>query len=290
MTSSKPASYGPLSRQRIDIARRVADAHRGIGDASLLSFVSGSSVDDLADERSDVDMSVVFAALPDRDALRAACRRVGEDWYWVGEDDDGDGFAVSFRVDGIEVQIGYAAEADLVRALEDVIVRHDADTANAKLVEGVLKALPLVRGEWLAAMQRRLADFPPALGRRMVEAALAPPVSWRGISQLPHRDTVVWCRELQVEGCYRLLQILCGLNRIYFTRHQVKRVHRLAATFEHAPPRLADRLDALLAAPPLEGFVELHRLEGEVLDIVGRQMPDLDLALIRERRARFAPD
>ena len=70
----------PHGQRRLDIARRVSDAHRGIDDASLLSFVSGSTVEGLADARSDVDMSVVFSTLPDEAVLRAACRRTGARW------------------------------------------------------------------------------------------------------------------------------------------------------------------------------------------------------------------
>ena len=33
------------ARKRLQIAQRVADAHRGIDDESLLSFVSGSTVE-----------------------------------------------------------------------------------------------------------------------------------------------------------------------------------------------------------------------------------------------------
>ena len=54
--------------------------------------------------------------------------------------------------------------------------------------------------------------------------------------------------DLQVDACYRLLQMLCALNRRYFTRFQVKRVHRLEAQLAIAPPRLADRLDTQRAA------------------------------------------
>ena len=55
-------SFDPAARERLAIAQRVADAHRGIDDVSLLSFVSGSTVENLADACSDVDMSVIFAA------------------------------------------------------------------------------------------------------------------------------------------------------------------------------------------------------------------------------------
>jgi hypothetical protein len=123
----------------------------------------------------------------------------------------------------------------------------------------------------------------------MVVHGLTGPVSWRGVSQLIHRDAGVWCRELQADACYRLLLVLSGLNARYFTRFQVKRMHKLAAGLAIAPPALAERMDALLDAPPRDAFVALHRLEGEVLDLVAAHMPAVDLTALRKRRAAFTP-
>jgi hypothetical protein len=272
------------------IAQRVADAHRGIDDASLLSFVSGSTVERLADERSDVDMSVVFAALPAEAVLRQACRRVGGEWFWSqGTVADG-GLVVAFRVDGIEVQIGYSTLAQLNANIAQLVVEHNPDTPNHKLAEGVLKALPLAGAAQVAALQARLAPFPPALGRAMVQHGLATPTPWRAITQLLHRDAGLWCREIQVEACYRLLLVLCGLNGRYFTRFQVKRVHRLAAQLSTAPPALAERIEALLAAPPSEAFMLLHALEGEVLELVAAALPDVEQGALHQRRTAFVPD
>lgn len=279
----------PFGRTRLAIARRVADAHRGIDDASLLAFVSGSTVEGLADARSDVDMSVVFAALPAEAVLREACRRAGGDWFWQHGSPD-EGLVVAFHVEGIEVQIGYNHEASLTAELDEVLVQHRPDTPNHKLAEGVLKAVPLAGGERLAALQRRLAAFPPELGRAMVVHGLQAPLSWRGAAQLLHRDTALWCRDLQVDACYRLLLVLCGLNRRYFTRFQVKRLHRLAAGLAIAPPALAERIEALLAAPPREAFDALHRLEGEVMELVAAHLPEVDLEPLRQRRAAYRPD
>lgn len=276
-------------RLRVAIAQRVADAHRGIDDASLLSFVSGSTVDNLADARSDVDMSVVFAALPEEAVLRDACRRAGGEWFW-SQGDVSEGLVVAFRVDGIEVQIGYNSEATLTADLDEVLVRHNPDTPNHKLAEGVLKALPLAGAERLAALQQRLAAFPPALGRAMVAHGLKAPLSWRGAAQLLHRDAALWCRDIQVDACYRQLLVLCGLNGRYFTRFQVKRVHRLAAGLAFAPPGLADRIETLLMAAPHDAFAALHALEGEVLDLVAQRLPDVDFGAARKRWAAYAPD
>jgi hypothetical protein len=278
----------PAGRQRLAIAQRVADAHRGIDDASLFSFVSGSTVEDLADERSDVDMSVVFAGLPDEAVLRAACRQAGGEWIWQLGSVAEDGLVVAFHVEGIEVQIGYATSLALAADLDDILVKHNPDTPNHKLAEGVLKALRLAGGEQLTAWQARLANFPPALGRAMAVQALAKPVPWRAIAQIIHRDAGLWCREIQVDACYALLLALCGLNGRYFTRFQVKRMTRLADRLAIAPPHLAARIDSLLAAPPAAAFVALHGLEDEVLDLIASRWPDIDLAGARQRRAAFA--
>jgi hypothetical protein len=279
----------PHGRLRLALAQRAADAHRGIDDVSLLSFVSGSTVDNLADVRSDVDMSVVFAALPEEAVLRQACRRAGGEWF-RSSGSVTDGLVAAFRVDGIEVQIGYSSEAALNADLDDLLVRHNPDTPNHKLAEGVLKALPLAGADRLAALQRRLAAFPPALGRAMVVHGLAAPLSWRGAAQLLHRDAALWCRDIQVDACYRLLLVLSGLNGCYFTRFQVKRLHRLASKLARAPALLADRIETLLAAPPREAFAALHQLEGEVIDLVAERLPDVDLGATRQRWAAYTPD
>jgi hypothetical protein len=277
---------GPESRLRLALAQRVADAHAGIDDATLLSFLSGSTVDDLADARSDVDMSVIFATLPDEAVLREACRRVPGEWFWQ-QGSTAEGLVVAFRVDRVEVQIGYQHEAGLIADLDELLVRHHPDTPNHKLAEGILKARPLAGAPRLAALQARLAAFPPELARAMAEHGLRPSLSWRGMAQLVHRDTALWCRDLQVDACYRLLLVLCGLNRRYFTRFQVKRLHRLADSLAIAPPALADRIEALLAVEPLAAFEALHRLEGEVLDLVAAHLPEVDLSQARERRAAW---
>lgn len=274
-------------RERLAIAQRVADAHRGIDDASLLSFVSGSTVEGLADERSDVDMSIVFAALPAEPVLRAACRGVGSDWFWQAGSLAEGGSVVAFHVDDIEVQIGYSTLTQLNAEIDQLLVAHRPDTPNHKLGEGILKAVPLAGAEQLAALQARLASFPPALGRAMVRHGLATPTPWRAIAQIIHRDAALWCREIQVEACYRLLLILCGLNGRYFTRFQVKRMHRLAGQLHRAPPALAERIEALLLAPPNEAFTSLYAVEGEVLDLVAALQPDVDLDAAHQRRAAY---
>lgn len=274
--------------QRRRLAQRLLDAHRGIDDGSLLAFLSGSVVDGLADELSDIDMSIVFDALPGRDRLEAACAAAGgTPWFWTSGDLAQQQLVVALHVDGIEVQVAYASHAVLAGQLDELLVRHNPDTPLHKLAEGVLKAEPLFGQRPLQALQARLGRFPPELALAMARHHSAVRTPWRALRQIVHRDAPLWCRDLQVQAGYRLLGLLAAVNGRYYCTFQNKRLHQLAATFELSPPGLADRIEAMLAQPPLAAARTLHALEGEVLALVAHRFPDLDLSAHHAARAAF---
>lgn len=265
------------------LAQRVADLHAPL--APWLGLVSGSTVEDLADARSDIDMSLVFETLPAESALRAACPGA---WAWqIGALAEGSG-VVAFPLEGIEVQIGYSDRATLQRELDQVLLRHDPDTPLHKLCEGIAKAEPLCGAAALVGLQARIALYPPELARALAAHWLGRVTPWRAIAQIVHRDALPWCRELQVQATMRLLGALAGLNHLYFTDFQFKRLHAFERKLVLRPPALAARLEAVLSTPPAQGFAELHALEGEVVERVAARWPDLDLSAVRSRRLAFA--
>ncbi|HRI18734.1 MAG TPA: hypothetical protein PL196_09445, partial [Burkholderiaceae bacterium] len=253
-----PAPALSPSDQRRAIARRVADAHRPLFGDALLALVSGSVVEDLADARSDVDMAIVFPDLPAEEALRGAC---GAPWIWQAGAPAEGSLVVAFKIDGIEVQIAYSDDATLARELDQVLVAHDPDTPLHKLAEGLLKAEPLAGAERLHALQARIADFPAPLAEAMAAHFLGRVATpWRAIAQIVHRDAALWCRELQVQLGYRLVGALAGLNGLYFTTFQFKRMERFVARMAVAPADFAARIEHALAADVASGFAELHAL------------------------------
>lgn len=274
--------------ERRRLAQRVCDAHRGLDDSTLLAFVSGSVADGTADARSDVDLSVVVDELPAAAVLEGACRRAGgSPWLWAQADESGQQRVVAFHVDDVEVQIAYASRAVLQDQVDELLVRHNPDTPLHKLAEGILKAEPLFGGGALAGLQAQLADFPQGLAEAMARHHSQPATPWKALAQIVHRDAALWCRDLQVQAGYRLLGLLAAVNRRYYCTFQNKRLRQLAGSFHQAPPQLADRLEALLAAAPAEAARALHTLEGEVLALVAAAFPSLDLAPLHAARARF---
>jgi hypothetical protein len=80
--------------------------------------------------------------------------------------------------------------------------------------------------------------------------------------------------------------VLAGLNRLYYSTFQFKRMRRFVAAMGIAPAALADRIEAMLVAEPAAAIAALERLVGEVVDLVERHMPEADTAAVRRALAR----
>jgi hypothetical protein len=279
--------HAPSDRRR-EIARRVAMAHEPLLPGAITAMVFGSTGDRVADARSDIDMSIVFEQLPDEAELIAACSSAGgAAWDWTSGTLHEEGLAVSFKLDGIEVQCVYTDPRILQADLDELLVEHKPDTLNHKIAEGLLRAEALIGPERLEVWRAKVAAFPPALGDAMMRHYLTELTPWRWFGLLLHRDAELWSRELLVQACYRLFGVLAGLNRCYFTPYQFKRVRRFAAQLTLAPPGLIERIEALLVAPLPDAFTALYTLDGEVLALLKTHAPQIDQSAALERRTRF---
>jgi hypothetical protein len=129
-----------------------------------------------------------------------------------------------------------------------------------------------------------LLDFPEPLRRALIE------LHWRDLFPLSHyqeqiaaRDAELWRLEVLIDAALRLLGVLAALNRVYYSRFQVKCLRKLVASFALTPPRLADRLESLPKLAPPAAAEELGWLVLETRDLVLQELPDLELPL------RFPP-
>ncbi len=64
------------------------------------------------------------------------------------------------------------------------------------------------------------------------------------------RDAALWMQQRVIESSHNILAILAGLNHVYFSTFQFKRMHAFVADLRIAPENLAARIEALLVAAP----------------------------------------
>jgi hypothetical protein len=83
--------------------------------------------------------------------------------------------------------------------------------------------------------------------------------------------------------------VLGALNRVYFTRFQLKHFRAFVEKLTVKPPDLADRVESLFRLPAAEAAAELGRLVVETRELVLRELPDAELPLRRPPGVRVQP-
>lgn len=253
------------------------------------ALLTGSASTGEADEYSDVDLILYFdGAIPDDEAINAVRDSVGGgDAAPIGPRSE-DAYAIQFPVDGVQVQLAHETLASVEADIAKVVDELEVDTPLQKVTEGLQSGLALHGAETIDRLRER-AVYSEALQRAMIETFWRFYPLWYVADQLERRDAVVWRYEVMAQSAYNVLGVLAGLNRVWFTTFQLKRMRKLVESFEVAPPRLAERLETLFDPDANAAVAELERLVGETRELVRERFPDLELPLARELGTRHAP-
>jgi hypothetical protein len=86
-----------------------------------------------------------------------------------------------------------------------------------------------------------------------------------------------------VEAAQNLLGVLSGLNRLYYSTFQFKRMSRFINQMAIAPENLAAQLEDLFHE---ERHIAVHQLEalvGETVELIEIHMPQIDTALAKRK-------
>jgi hypothetical protein len=188
------------------------------------------------------------------------------------------GFSERYWVDGIHCQLGHAIIEAWEREITQVVDQLDLDWRLVKELMGLFEGRPL-HGEALIEAWRRRATYTPRLQRAMIERHWQFFPWWYYEDKLARRDATIWRFDVLVQSAYNLVGVLAALNRIYYSTFELKRVHDFLSRFEIAPPRLADRLEALFTTDARAATADLERLVGETRALVAERFPEIELAL-----------
>jgi predicted nucleotidyltransferase len=262
------------------LARRtVAEAlTRGPLRAALLA---GSGARGDADAYSDVDLLLYVDELPPAgrlDELREALG--GTAPVRFGEQTEGFD-QLQFEVGGVAVQVVYATVAAVEQGLVEMLGRLEGvvGTPRQKILAGLDEGLALHGEELIGGWQRRVRAYPDGLRRAAIEHHWSFFPLWYYDAALADRDAELWRLDMLLEAAFNVLGVLAALNRVYYARFELKRLRSLERRLRVAPPRLADRLESLFRMPREEAAAELGRLVLETRELVGRELPEVELRL-----------
>jgi len=274
----------PQSDYLLALGRRIVEPYTRLPTARA-AMITGSSAEGVSDHYSDLDMTVYYeTALPDEDALAAIRQAHGapQRAWLLGDRADGT-FAEAYELDGIQAQIGHATIAAWENDIAEVLDRWNADTPLHKAMSGTLECVAVYGEDLIERWKARIRAYPDRLARAMVDTRLQLFPVWYVQDALDARDATLWHFQIRVETAYALLGILAGVNRLYFTTFQFKKMRRFVDEMRIKPERLAERLDELFQQPPAAAAASLEALTAEVLALVRHHMPDIDVTKMQRR-------
>lgn len=270
----------PETLQLRDLARRIVAAVAPPTGA-VGALLAGSAGEGRADRFSDLDLIFYYERLPDPAAFRRLLDSLDAAHLLpIGEPQE-EFFADEYLMDGVRVQTGGSAVASVERQVDRLLAGTDPGEPATKLVMGLLHGLPMHGDELLRRWRERVAAYPEGLARRTVEKHLAVYPYWRTVEHVAARDARLWEVQSLLDGAFAVLAVLSGLNRVYFTSFQFKRMREHVADFDAAPPRLVERLESLFDLDRVRAAEELRALFEETLTLVEARMPEVDTARAR---------
>jgi len=256
------------SALRFDLAMRVLDAHRNLP-GLVTSFVTGSTAEGIADEASDLDMFLGFDELPpeaDLDAMRQTLDPNEPKWK-LGAHADGE-LLVSIRMDGVEVQYGCQTMASLDGEIDRLVAGEYVRAPEQKIAMGLAIATPLLGGEVFERRRERIARYPEALRNAMIDAHMPRTPIWRIWQRVEGRDAALWIRKECVECGYLAAGLLAGMNGVWHSDFQFKRITKFCDALTAKPAGLEASFEVLANGPLPEAVEAARTLFAEIAKLL----------------------
>lgn len=212
-------------------------------------FLTGSASEGVSDFYSDVDTILYYDELPsEAELVTTAEHNQGSDRRLLAPRSD-EGVIESYQVHGVECQFAHSIIASWENEMNAVLEKLEVDTPIQKALGGLLDAIPL----W--GMQGRLNP----------------------------RDATIWINQILVDNSHHLLGVLAGLNHLYFSTFQFKRMRHFIDKMSIAPPNLVDRIDSVFAGDPMRGAEQIEALVRDTLPLIEQHLPQVDTTRVRQR-------
>ncbi|BAT55173.1 hypothetical protein NOS3756_41520 [Nostoc sp. NIES-3756] len=247
-------------------------------------MLTGSVAEGLGDEYSDCDVMLYYDELPSQEELyQARQQNHGAELIEILGDRSYGAFGETFIINGIECQFAHAKIAQWEKEMSSILEEFDVQSPIMKGMTGTLVGIPLYGETLIGQWKAKIADYPDKLAQTMVEHYLKFFPIWGMQSKLAKRDTTLWYYQIMVESAQNLLGVLSGLNRLYYSTFQFKRMSKFIQQMKIAPENLPSRLESLFHHQAPVAVNQLEALVRETVALVEIYMPQVDTSSAKRR-------
>lgn len=265
-----------------EVARRVAIAQRAVrawaaNPDVAAALVAGSVARGRADAMSDIELDVYWLRAPTAGDRRAGVEDAGFTRVYAEEDEHE--WVDGVMVEGVKIDVsGFLTNT--IDGYLDRVLGGDTEAELQVRATAVLDGIPLHGHDVVDAWRARLATYPEALAVALVEQGLDLRSRER-LEMLAERDDVFLLHRDLVDDVQGVLDALFGLNRVWMPHPFHKWLDWEESLLPHRPERLAERIRALIVAPPHEAVELVSGLVDDTYRLAAEHVPAADLEPLR---------
>jgi hypothetical protein len=225
------------------------------------ALLAGSAGRGNADFYSDVDLPFYVDEVPSENVLTKIREAVGGTNPIRRDEPTEHHIGEEFTLEGIRTEISFTTVSRVESGLDQLLVELDEVASPLqKIASGIAEGLPLYGQDMIEGWRSRILAYPQPRRRAVIQRYWNFFPLWYYADAMAARDTELWRIEMLVDASLNLLGVLAGLNRRYYSRFELKRMHTLISKMSIAPPNLADRLESLFRSQPSAAAEELEVL------------------------------
>ena len=266
------------SANRLEIASRYVNIATELPGFEAM-VLSGSEALGVSDSKSDLDLVGFYSRLPVEeicDALQGA----GESLKLTV--DAGTRFWWKCTTEGVDVDIGFIAVSTMEDVFRDVLDQSRPTPLWKQVsIRGIQECKTLAGEELVFRWKTRCSDYPRSLRIAATESHL--PLQSLGYSarDLTRRGGSLYATQVLVETIEKLFGIWLALNE-QFHPGDLKRWDVVLKKMRLVPEELQHRLENIVCAPLERSLVELKQIASSTLDLVERELPEVDVTETRK--------
>ena len=271
-----------VSQYLLALAKQQIQAYTAHPQAKA-AMITGSTATGQADYYSDVEMFIYYDQLPPKEALQLVRQQNQGSKPTRVFDGHGEGhFGEFYFVDDVDFQVGHWTVSFLEQEIATVLQELDVDSPRQKILSGILDCVPVYGESLILKWQREISNYPDALAGAMVRKYFKFFPIWALQSHLAERDATLFQHQIRLEIGQNLLGVLAGLNRLYYSTFQFKRMRQFIDCMNFAPDNLYLRLENIYHQEPLSAANQLRELVYETVELVEQHMPEIDTSKVRQ--------
>lgn len=277
-------SLPEASRWRIDLARELAKNYSAHENVRMI-VLGGAPSRGLADRYSDLDIIVYWDEL-DRDWIdQGPLRHLECERRAVMKSTETDICLESWFFDTLKVDFGHVTMAVWEEMTSEVMDNLSTEGGLQKSIRGFLDSIILHGEEHAAAWKEKLTSYPDGLAEKMVEANLRLFVKGCLLNQGWNRGEYLFFYDGLSTMFKRLLGILCGVNRVWFTFDEPRWIEAELHRMPLKPPDLWSRMKKALESGGEEADSILENLIDETVALVREHVPGADISRLERRES-----